>query len=91
MSLPSINFLHLTVSEIQLRQTFSRRPPAHQDTTGENTPTVLKGCGVKTSQYQDVKKAFVILLLAECALLRDSCFKVKSLKTQYFIVSKFLR
>ena len=57
MSLPSINFLHLTVSEIQPRQTISRRPPthppsrppAHPDTMGENnTPTALKGCGVKT-------------------------------------------
>ena len=28
MSLPSMNFLHLTVSEIQPRQTISRRPPA---------------------------------------------------------------
>ena len=27
MSLPRINFLHLTVSEIQPVQTFSRRPP----------------------------------------------------------------
>ena len=27
MSLPSMNFLHLTVSEIQPRQTISRRPP----------------------------------------------------------------
>ena len=49
MSLPSINFLHLTVSEIQPGQTSSRRPPAHPDTMGENnTPTALKGCGVKT-------------------------------------------
>ena len=53
MSLPSINFLHLTVSEIQPGQTFSRHPPAcptaHPDTMGENnTPTALKGCGVKT-------------------------------------------
>ena len=48
MSPPCINFLHLTVSEIQPRQTFSRRPPAHPDTMGENnTPTALKGCGVK--------------------------------------------
>ena len=52
MSLPSMNFLHLTVSEIQPGQTISRRltarPPAHLDTTGENnTPTALKGCGVK--------------------------------------------
>ena len=36
------------VSEIQPRQTFSRRPPAHPDTMGEkNTPTALKGYGVK--------------------------------------------
>ena len=53
MPLPSINFLHLTVSEIQPEQTFSglppTRPPAHLDTMGENnTPTALKGCGVKT-------------------------------------------
>ena len=48
MSLPSINFLHLTVSEIQPGQTFSHRRPAHPDTMGENnTPTALKGCEVK--------------------------------------------
>ena len=52
MSLPSINFLHLTVSEIQPGHTFSRclpdSPPAHSDTMGENnTQTALKGCGVK--------------------------------------------
>ena len=52
MSLPSINFPHLMVSEIQPGQTFSRYPPArspaHLDTVGENnTPTVLPGCGVK--------------------------------------------
>ena len=58
MSLPSINFLHLTVSEIQPGQTFYRRPPAHADTMDENnTPTALKGCGVKNdnqnySMYQ---------------------------------------
>ena len=47
MSLPCINFLHLTVSEIQAGQTFSRRVPGHPDTMGENnTPTALKGCGV---------------------------------------------
>ena len=49
MSLPSMNFLHLTVSEIQPGQTISRRPPArlptrppaHPDTMGENnTPHV---------------------------------------------------
>ena len=51
MSLPSMNFLHLTVSEIQPGQTFSHNPPAHPDTMGENnTPTVRKGCGVKTRQ-----------------------------------------
>ena len=49
MSLPSMNFLHLTVSEIQPGQTISRRPPTHPDNMGENnTPTALKGCGVKT-------------------------------------------
>ena len=48
MSLPSINFLHLMVSEIQPGQTFSRRPPAHPDTMGENnTPTAIQACGVK--------------------------------------------
>ena len=48
MSLPSINFLHLTVSEIQPGQTFSHHLPAHLDIMGENnTLTVLKGCGVK--------------------------------------------
>ena len=52
MSLPSINFLHPTVSEIQPGQTFSHRPPthppAHPDTMGENnTSTALKGCGAK--------------------------------------------
>ena len=51
MSLPSMNFLHLTVFEIQPGQTISRRPPAHPDTMGENnTPTALKGCGVKTGE-----------------------------------------
>ena len=50
MSLPSMNFLHLTVSEIQPRQTISHLPlspahlPARPDTMGENnTPTALKG------------------------------------------------
>ena len=52
MSLPSMNFLYLMVSEIQPGQTIScrppARPPAHPDTMGENnTPTALKGCGVK--------------------------------------------
>ena len=52
MSLPSINFLHLTVSEIHPGQTFSRSPPTHPDTMGENnTPTALKGCGVKMIYY----------------------------------------
>ena len=99
MALPNINFLHLTVSEIQPGQDFigqghygkvkgqnhgqamtlhtyspnqcpyqvstsytlwflryspdklipAARPPTHPDTMGEhNTPTALKGCGVKS-------------------------------------------
>ena len=51
MSLPSINFLHLTVSETQPGQTFlatCHHPPTHPDTMGENnTPTAFKGCRVK--------------------------------------------
>ena len=42
------------VSEIQPVQTFSRLPPTHLETMGENNaPTALKGCGVKsnTSHY----------------------------------------
>ena len=51
MSLPCVNFLHLTVSEIQPGQTFPRRPPTHLDTMGENnTPTALKGCGINNSK-----------------------------------------
>ena len=51
MSLPSMTFIHLTVSEIQPGQTISRRPPAHPDTMDENnTPTALKGCGVKSDE-----------------------------------------
>ena len=58
----SINFLHLTVSEIQAGETFSRHPPAHPDTMGENnTPTALKGCGVKTDQ-QKISKIFSLSL-----------------------------
>ena len=65
MSLPSINFLHLTVSEIQPGQTFSRRPdarlPAHPDTMGENnTPTALKGCGVKMFENVDLRIIFCV-------------------------------
>ena len=40
-----INFLHLTVSEIQPGQTFSRCPPNHPPTHPDTTK--LKGCGVK--------------------------------------------
>ena len=35
MTLPSINYLHLMVQEIQPGQTFSRRLPAHPDTMDE--------------------------------------------------------
>ena len=61
MSLPSMNFLHLTVSEIQPGQTIFRRLPAHPDTMGENnTPTALKGCGVK-------------MLITRLLLVLDAC------------------
>ena len=72
MFLPRINFLNLAVSEIQPGQTISRRPPtrppAHPDTMGENnTPTALKGCGVKTGVTVDVsaKNALPIFLFGE--------------------------
>ena len=56
ISLPRINFLHLTVSEIQPGQTFSCRPPAHPDTMGENkTPTTLKVCGVKKAFHKNME------------------------------------
>ena len=43
------------VSERQPGQTFSGRPPAHPDTIAENnTPTALKGCGVKMSQLHTI-------------------------------------
>ena len=52
MSLLSINFLHLTVSEKLLKQIFSTDcVPAHLDAMGEcNNPTVLKGCGDKITR-----------------------------------------
>ena len=64
MSLPSINSLHLTVSEIQPRQTFSRHPPAHLDAMGENnTPTALKGCGVKFTDFTQVSEDAVVKVI----------------------------
>ena len=59
MSLPGINFLHLTLSEIQPRQTFSwclpTQPPAHPDTMGEsnipNSPLGLWGKNDNTTYY----------------------------------------
>ena len=64
MSLPSINFVHLTVSEIQPRQTFSAaRLPAHSDTTGENIIlTALKGCGVKNLNFNNIFLPYLVLL-----------------------------
>ena len=48
MSQPSFNFLHLMVSQIHPRQTFSCHPPTHPDAMSKNnTHTALKGCGVK--------------------------------------------
>ena len=57
MSIPSINFLHLTFSEIQPGQTFPPHEhlPAHPDTMDENnTPTALKGCGVKMPESPEM-------------------------------------
>ena len=63
MSLPSINFLHLMVSEIHARQTSSHRPPAHPDTIGEiNTLTALKGCGVKNEKVAVTHLAIVLAI-----------------------------
>ena len=61
MSLPSINFLHLSVSEIQPGQFFpAARPTTHPDTMGEiNTPTALKGCGVKMEKHVRSEKLVV--------------------------------
>ena len=54
MSLPSINFLHLTVSEIQPRQTFL--PPAHPDAMNEsNIQTVLYVTGLWGKKYEAEK------------------------------------
>ena len=48
MSLPNMNFQHLTLSEIEPREPFS--PLAHPDTIGEShIPPALKGTRVKTS------------------------------------------
>ena len=65
MSLPSMNFLHLTVSEIQPVLFPAARPPAHPDTMGENnTPTALKGCGVTIhSTASDLKRNYQTLFL----------------------------
>ena len=69
MPVPSINFLHPTVSEIQPGQTFSRRPPAHPDTVGENnTLTALKGCGVKTTSYIMISSQQFLHLVANSIL-----------------------
>ena len=43
--------------DIEVRQTSSHRLPAHPDTMGENnTPTALRGCGVKIKlrSYNDI-------------------------------------
>ena len=79
MSLPSINFLHLTVSEIQPGQIISRRPPTrppdHPDTMGENnTPTAIKGCGVKTQKKTSLTDAVsrASIKFFGCAATNDS-------------------
>ena len=57
MSLPSINFLHLTVFEIQPGQTISSHPPVYLDTMSENNTPTLKPCPC-TNSHTD--KQFLI-------------------------------
>ena len=53
---PCINFLNLTVSEIQPRHTFF--PPTGM---GENnTQTVLKGCGVRKKELHGINKRAIL-------------------------------
>ena len=60
-SQPSINLLHLTVSEIQPKQTFSRCLLAQPDTMGENnTGTTLKGCGGKNEKSDNERLSFEV-------------------------------
>ena len=56
MSLPSMNFYTLRFLRYSPDKLFpAARPPAHPDTMGENnTPTALKGCGVKSIYNDDV-------------------------------------
>ena len=54
-------------SEIQPGQTFSQHPPAHPYTMGENnTPTALRGCGVKIdiSAWYDLYNIYVSYCVA---------------------------
>ena len=59
MSLPCTNFLHLMVSEIQPRQTFSRRPPTCQPIGTPRVKTItlqpLKAVGLKLMILSSVK------------------------------------
>ena len=61
-----MNFLHLTVSEIQAGLfPPPARSPAHPDTMGENnTPTALKGCVVKIilKIHENIKKSPGLIL-----------------------------
>ena len=77
MFLPSINFLHLTVSEIQPGQTFpATRPPIKGK---NNTPTALKGCGVKSCHI-----LIFILIFHNQGTLEP--FFLKKIGTEMFIM-----
>ena len=85
------------VSEIQSGQTFSRHPPAHPDTMGENnTPTALKGCVVET-YFCDICHYFIWQRIpANCAFLffekvsSVANFAVHTLSTYYTSASTSL-
>ena len=67
MSLPSINILHFTVSEIQPRQVFPApclpiHSPTHLDTMGENSGVKICICRQTKVQKKIVSNMFAVFL-----------------------------